>query len=106
MDSQAVFDKDRFTKDDGMGSAKIDIKPYIECLNMGLENLPNGCVVKRVQPSRSNNLADESPCVWNDGKIVQDMTLRLENAECGEVMIQIQLFNAAGIKGLRTNSLA
>ncbi|KAA0041015.1 protein C2-DOMAIN ABA-RELATED 10 [Cucumis melo var. makuwa] len=85
----AVFDRDRFTKDDGMGDAEIDIKPYIECLNMGLENLPNGCVVKRVQPSRSNSLADESPCVWNDGKITQDMTLRLQNVECGEIMIQL-----------------
>ncbi|KAG6599902.1 Protein C2-DOMAIN ABA-RELATED 10 [Cucurbita argyrosperma subsp. argyrosperma] len=102
----AVFDKDRFTKDDGMGDAEIDIKPYIECLNMGLESLPKGCVVKRVQPSRSNNLADESPCVWNDGKIIQDMTLRLQNVECGEIAIQIQLFNASGIKGMRTYSLS
>lgn len=101
-----MFDKDRFTKDDGMGHAEIDIKPYIECLDMGLENLPNGCVVQRVQPSRSNSLADESSCVWNEGKIIQDMTLRLQNVECGEIMIQIQLFNASGIKGLRTYSLA
>ncbi|KAL0540396.1 hypothetical protein IC582_024633 [Cucumis melo] len=102
----AVFDRDRFTKDDGMGDAEIDIKPYIECLNMGLENLPNGCVVKRVQPSRSNSLADESPCVWNDGKITQDMTLRLQNVECGEIMIQVQLFNVSIFKGRRTYSLA
>lgn len=101
-----MFDKDRFTKDDGMGDAEIDINPYIECLNMGLENLPNGCVVKRVQPSRSNCLADESSCVWNDGKIIQDMALRLQNVECGEIMIQIQLSNVSAIKGLRTYSLA
>ncbi|KAF3431968.1 hypothetical protein FNV43_RR26704 [Rhamnella rubrinervis] len=42
-----VYDKDTLTVDDKMGEAEIDIKPYIDCLKMGLENLPNGCVVKR-----------------------------------------------------------
>ncbi|KAF2305540.1 hypothetical protein GH714_006316 [Hevea brasiliensis] len=42
-----VFDKDTFTEDDKMGDAEIDIKPYIEILKMGLQNLPNGCVVKK-----------------------------------------------------------
>ncbi|KAJ6431703.1 hypothetical protein OIU84_019059 [Salix udensis] len=55
-----VFDKDRFTVDDKMGEADIDIQAYIASLKMGLQNLPNGCVVSRVKPNRNNSLADES----------------------------------------------
>lgn len=98
-----MYDKDTFTVDDKMGEAEIDIKPYVECLNMGLKNLPEGCVVKRVQPSKENCLSDESPCVWNNGKLVQDMSLRLKNVECGEVFIQIELINPPGCKGLLAN---
>ncbi|KAL5763230.1 hypothetical protein ACOSP7_019494 [Xanthoceras sorbifolium] len=85
-----VFDKDTFTVDDQMGQADIDIKPYIEALEMELENLPNGCAVKKVQPSRTNCLADESIIEWNHGKMTQDMRLRLKNVERGEVEISIQ----------------
>lgn len=97
---QTVYDKDTFTVDDKMGETEIDIKPYIDCLKMDLKDLPNGCVVKRVQPNRTNYLADESNCVWNDGKIIQDMCLRLKNVECGEVVVQIEWIDVPGSKGL------
>ncbi|KAL3578363.1 hypothetical protein D5086_019867 [Populus alba] len=93
-----VFDKDRFTVDDKMGEAEIDIKAYIASLKMGLQNLPNGCVVSRVKPSRNNCLADESCVVWDNGKILQDMILRLRNVESGEVMIQIEWVNVPDFK--------
>lgn len=102
--SLIVYDKDTFTADDTMGDAEIDIKPYIECLRMGLESLPDGSVVKRVQPSRENCLADESCCVWNKGKIVQDMCLRLRNVERGEVAVQIEWIDLPGCKGLSIES--
>ncbi|WJZ80517.1 hypothetical protein VitviT2T_000430 [Vitis vinifera] len=95
-----VYDSDTFTLDDKMGDAEIDIKPYVECLKMGLENLPTGTVISRVQPSRTNCLADESCCVWDNGKIRQDMLLRLRNVECGEVEVQIEWINIPGCRGL------
>lgn len=97
---QTVYDKDTFTTDDKMGDAEIDIKPYVECLRMGLKSLPNGEVVKRVKPSRTNSLSEESCCVWNNGKIVQDMCLRLRNTESGEVAIQLEWIDLPGCKGL------
>lgn len=96
----SVYDKDTLTDHDKMGDAEIDIEPYIECLTMGLESLPDGCVVKRVYPKRTNNLADESQCVWHKGKIVQNMFLRLKNVECGEVAIQLEWIDVPGAKGL------
>ncbi|KAL9274322.1 C2-DOMAIN ABA-RELATED 10-like protein [Drosera capensis] len=55
-----VFDFDRFSGDDEMGDADIDIKPYLECLSMGIEDLPIGMAVRKVQPDGKNCLADES----------------------------------------------
>ena len=95
-----VFDKDRFTVDDKMGEADIDIQAYIASLKMGLQNLPNGCVVSRVKPNRNNCLADESCIVWDNGKILQDMILRLRNVESGELVIQIEWINVPGCRGL------
>lgn len=96
----AVFDRDTLTFDDKMGDAEIDIKPYIECLKVGLENLQDGSLVKRIHPSRENCLAEESSCVWNNGKLVQDMCLRLRNVESGEVVVQIEWINLPDRQGL------
>ncbi|KAM3303883.1 protein C2-DOMAIN ABA-RELATED 10 [Capsicum chacoense] len=87
----SVYDKDTFTGDDKMGGARIDIKPYLEILKMGLQDLPNGVKVDRVQPSKDNCLACESCIIWENGKMTQDMILRLQDAECGEVEVQIEL---------------
>lgn len=97
-----VYDKDTITGDDLMGDAEIDIKPYVECLKLAadLDKLPNGCAVKKVQPNRSNCLSNESCCTWDDGKIVQDMILKLRNVECGEIVLQIEWIDLPGSKGL------
>nr|XP_043620703.1 protein C2-DOMAIN ABA-RELATED 10-like [Erigeron canadensis] len=94
----AVYDKDKFSNDDSMGMTEIDIKPYIECLRMGinLNNLSDGTKLDRVHPRKHNYLADESCIIWENGKIVQDMILRLKNVECGEVAIQIELVPLPG----------
>ncbi|KAF5750144.1 Calcium-dependent lipid-binding family protein [Tripterygium wilfordii] len=97
-----VYDKDTFSGDDKMGDAEIDIKPYLASLRMGLQNLPTGCVVSRVQPTRQNCLADESSIVWENGKIIQYMCLRLNNVECGEVELQLDWIEVAGCKGVGT----
>ena len=95
-----MYDSDTFTTDDKMGEAEIDIRPYVECLRMGLENLPTGTVITRVQPSRTNCLSNESCCVWDNGRILQDMFLRLRNVECGEIEVQIEWINPPGCKGV------
>ncbi|KAK3016924.1 hypothetical protein RJ639_006913 [Escallonia herrerae] len=100
-----VFDKDTFTRDDPMGEAEIDIKPYLECLQMGLQDLPTGTKVGRVQPNRKNYLADESCIVWNNGKIIQDMCLRLGNVECGELEVQVEWIDIPGHRDLRSSEM-
>ncbi|KAG6572970.1 protein C2-DOMAIN ABA-RELATED 4-like [Cucurbita pepo subsp. pepo] len=95
-----VYDHDTFTMDDKMGDAEFEIGPYIEALKMDLAELPSGTVLSRVQPCRQNCLAEESAIVWEEGKVIQNICLRLRNVECGEVEIQLQWIELPGAKGL------
>ncbi|XP_074277948.1 protein C2-DOMAIN ABA-RELATED 7-like [Silene latifolia] len=99
----AIFDKDTFTEDDKMGDATIDIKPYIECLQMGLGELPIGTAVKKIQPNDHNCLADESQVIWTGrGRMVQDMVLKLRNVDTGKLQIQLEWLDLPGCKGFRS----
>ncbi|KAL1292047.1 hypothetical protein HN51_060509 [Arachis hypogaea] len=95
-----IYDKDTLSSDDKMGEAIIELRPYLQCLVMGLERLPDGCVVKRIQPNRVNCLAEESSCIWQEGTIIQEMILRLKNVECGELVCEIEWVDVPGCKGL------
>lgn len=95
-----MYDHDTFTKDDKMGDAEFAIKPYVTALSMHLQDLPYGTIVTRVQPSWHNCLAEESQVIWCDGKLVQDLILRLKHVECGEVEVQLQWIDLPGSKGV------
>ncbi|RWW16512.1 hypothetical protein BHE74_00058599 [Ensete ventricosum] len=89
MGHQKVYDKDTFTPDDKMGDAEIDIGAFVEAVKMNLSDLPNGTIITTEKPNRKNCLADESPVVWKDGRVVQDIILRLRNVESGELELQL-----------------
>ena len=89
---KGVYDHDTFTGDDIMGRAEIHIKPLVECLKMGSEDLPDGTQLTRIEPSSDNWLSKESCIVWNNGKLLQPITLRLGGGgvECGQLQLQIE----------------
>ncbi|KAL1554737.1 Protein C2-DOMAIN ABA-RELATED 4 [Salvia divinorum] len=93
-----VYDHDTFSMDDSMGDAEFDIRPFVEALKIHPNGLPNGTRIKTIQPCRSNCLVEESSVVWRDGKIMQDMCLRLKNVECGELQVQLQWIDLPGSK--------
>ncbi|XAR51460.1 hypothetical protein NMG60_11006096 [Bertholletia excelsa] len=95
-----VYDKDTFSLDDKMGDAEIEIKPFIDAVKMKKERLANGTEIARVQPTRQNCLAEESCILWADGKVVQNMFLRLRNVESGELELQLQWIDIPGSRGL------
>lgn len=95
-----MYDKDTFSLDDKMGDAEFDINPFLEAVRMRLGGLPDGTIVTRVQPSRQNCLAEESQVVWKDGKVEQNMCLRLRNVESGEVELQLHWIDIPGSRGL------
>uniref|UniRef100_A0A2P2Q2T7 Putative ADP-ribosylation factor GTPase-activating protein AGD11 isoform X2 n=1 Tax=Rhizophora mucronata TaxID=61149 RepID=A0A2P2Q2T7_RHIMU len=95
-----VYDKDIFSPDDKMGVAEFSISPFIEAVRMRLLDLPPGTIITRIQPSRRNCFAEESHIMWEDGKVVQHMCLRLKKVECGEVKLQLEWIDVPDSKGL------
>ncbi|KAL5570818.1 hypothetical protein UlMin_020416 [Ulmus minor] len=95
-----VYDKDTFSLDDKMGDAEFEIGTFLEALRMRLGGLPSGTIVTRVQPNRENCLAEESCIVWSDGKLVQNMCLRLRNVETGEIELQLEWIDIPGSRGV------
>ncbi|CAJ2641933.1 putative ADP-ribosylation factor GTPase-activating protein [Trifolium pratense] len=98
--SLTVYDHDTFSKDDKMGDAEFEISTFIETLRMNVTGLANGTVIKRIHPSKHNCLAEESCIYYSNGKISQDMILRLQNVECGEVEISLHWIDLPGSRGL------
>ncbi|KMZ64034.1 hypothetical protein ZOSMA_389G00070 [Zostera marina] len=94
-----VYDKDTVSTDDKMGDAEIDIQALVYAVRMGHLDVPNGTAIRRVQPNRENHLSEESNVLWNDGSVVQDMILRLENVDKGEIEIKMQWAEIPGAKG-------
>ncbi|KAG2715122.1 hypothetical protein I3843_03G066000 [Carya illinoinensis] len=99
-----VYDKDTFSLDDKMGDAEFEIGAFLEAIKFRMknipENVPSGTIISKVQPNRLNCLAEESHIIWMDGKVVQNMVLRLRNVECGEVELQLQWIDVPGSRGL------
>ncbi|EXC20649.1 putative ADP-ribosylation factor GTPase-activating protein AGD11 [Morus notabilis] len=95
-----VYDKDTFSFDDKMGDAEFEIGPFLNALKMRLQGLPDGTIISKAQPTRKNCLAEESRIVFSNGKLVQDLVLRLRNVECGEVELQLQWIDVPTSKGL------
>ncbi|XP_073526179.1 uncharacterized protein [Phyllobates terribilis] len=91
-----VYDEDTMTTDDAMGWAELDVKSLRECGRMELEGIENGTMVSKIHPSRQNCLAEDSNIVWKDGKLRQDMILRLNDVETGEVDIQLEWVDITG----------
>ncbi|WOL09237.1 GTPase activating protein 1-like isoform X2 [Canna indica] len=94
-----VYDKDTFTLDDPMGNAEFDIRPFVEAVKLNLKNVPDGYIITKVAPCRENCLAEESPVYWSDGKVYQDLALRLRNVESGELELQLQWVSIPASKG-------
>ncbi|GMI73436.1 hypothetical protein like AT5G37740 [Hibiscus trionum] len=95
-----VYDKDMFSLDDKMGDAEFEIGPFLNAVKMRLQGLPNGTIITKVQPSRQNCLSQESCIIWSNGKVVQDMFLRLRNVETGEVELQLEWIDVPGSRGI------
>ncbi|KAI9160840.1 hypothetical protein LWI28_011973 [Acer negundo] len=96
----SVYDRDTFSLDDKMGDAEFHINPFLEALRMRLQGLPSGTIITKVQPSRDNCLSEESHIVWINGKVVQNMVLRLRNVERGEVEIQLEWIHIPNSRGI------
>jgi hypothetical protein len=95
-----VYDKDLFSKDDSMGNAEFDIRPFINVVKRDLSNVPNGTVIEKFIPSRQNCLVEESAIYKAEGTVMQDLALRLKDVECGEIELRLTWVTIPGARGL------
>ncbi|KAL5994605.1 Protein C2-DOMAIN ABA-RELATED 4 [Asimina triloba] len=91
-----VYDKDRFSQDDKMGEVEFSIEQFVEAVRMNFESNPSGTIISTVEPTSRNCLCEESHIMWMDGKVIQDLRLRLQNVECGEVELQLEWIKLPG----------
>lgn len=99
LNFQEVYDKDTFV-DDPMGNAELDIRPLVEVVKMKLQDVADNAIVKKLVPNRQNCLAEESSIYISEGKVKQDLVVRLKNVECGEIELQLQWVELPGSKGV------
>lgn len=87
-----VFDHDTFSRDDKMGDLVIDLQPLSLAVRKAHDtksisnNNPQLCTIK---PSKDNYLVKDSTIRYSDGNMVQDLCLKLQHVECGELELQL-----------------
>ncbi|CAL5083109.1 unnamed protein product [Urochloa decumbens] len=92
-----LFDHDTFTKDDGMGDAEFCILDFVEIAKQDLSDVPDGTVMKTIYPEKDNCFATESHITWKDGKVSQDIVLKLRNTDTGELVLHLHWVNIPGV---------
>lgn len=88
-----VFDKDKFTTDDFMGEAEIDIQPLVsaaKALENGNANEPSKQVEKMAEGKDKDTLVNNDMITVTEGKAKQNIALKLQNVESGELQIEIE----------------
>ncbi|KAF6989965.1 hypothetical protein CFC21_007230 [Triticum aestivum] len=86
-----VFDKDTFTSDDRMGEAEVDIQPLISAAREYQSSIiTESTQICTFLASENSILAKDSIISIVDGKVEQEIALRLQNVEHGELEIKLE----------------
>jgi stromal membrane-associated protein len=87
-----VFDHDVFSKDDSMGEATVDLNPLILAAQMHQGMFEEfGCEqIGRWLATSDNALVKDSNIEVIDGLIKQEVHLKLQNVERGEIEVSLE----------------
>ncbi|KAL2343190.1 hypothetical protein Fmac_004475 [Flemingia macrophylla] len=86
-----VFDYDLFSADDIMGEADIDLQPLISSAkSFGDASMFDDMQIGKWMKSHNNALMDDSIVNIVGGKIKQEMTIKLQNVESGELYLELE----------------
>ncbi|KAI5384789.1 ADP-ribosylation factor GTPase-activating protein agd12, variant 2 [Lathyrus oleraceus] len=89
--SLKVFDHDIFSADDIMGEAEIDLQPLItSAIAFGDAGMFDDMQIGKWLKSNDNALVEDSIVNIIDGKVKQDMLIKLQNVECGELNLELE----------------
>lgn len=86
-----VYDKDKFTTDDFMGEAEIDIQPLVSAAKA----YENSTITESMQlgkwiAGQDNTLVKDGIISLADGKVKQEISLKLKNVERGVLEIELE----------------
>ncbi|CAH9097761.1 unnamed protein product [Cuscuta europaea] len=86
-----VYDYDTFSADDIMGEAEIDIQPMItSAMAFGNAGMFGDMQIGKWLKSHDNALIEDSFVNIVDGKVKQEVLLKLQNVESGEIGLEIE----------------
>jgi hypothetical protein len=90
---QIVYDKDSFKNDDFMGEAEIDIQPLVSAAKAYEKSSINESMqLGKWVASGDNTLVKDGIISLEEGKVRQDISLRLQNVERGVLEINLNVF--------------
>ncbi|KAG8656712.1 hypothetical protein MANES_04G165900v8 [Manihot esculenta] len=86
-----VYDKDTFTTDDFMGEAEIDIQPLVAAAKAyEASTITEPMQLGKWVASKDNTLVKDGIITLVDGRVKQDISLRLQNVERGVLEIELE----------------
>ena len=92
-----VFDEDKFTADDSMGVAEFNVTDIYDAAKLDLKHVSDGARIKTIYPVGENYLGAESHVSWKNGKVVQDITLKLSKVDSGLIVLQLERVHVPGV---------
>ncbi|KAI8571570.1 hypothetical protein RHMOL_Rhmol01G0130500 [Rhododendron molle] len=88
---QLVYDKDTFKPDDFMGDAEIDIQPLVSAAKASeISSIREPMQLGSWVASKDNTLVRDGIITFVDGKVKQEISLRLQNVEKGTLDIELE----------------
>lgn len=88
---QQVYDYNKFSADDIMGEAEIDLQPLItSAMVFGDPGMFGNMQIGKWLKSHDNALVEDSAVNIVDGKVKQDISLKLQNVESGEIFVELE----------------
>ncbi|GAB2234328.1 hypothetical protein Droror1_Dr00003576 [Drosera rotundifolia] len=86
-----VYDHDTFSADDIMGEAEVDIQPLItSAMAYGDPGMFGDMQIGKWLKSQDNALIDDSTINIVEGRVKQDLALKLQNVESGELNLELE----------------
>ncbi|XP_059651982.1 probable ADP-ribosylation factor GTPase-activating protein AGD11 isoform X1 [Cornus florida] len=86
----AVYDKDTFSTDDFMGEAEIDIQPLLSAAKASENSEIKTMHLGKWVACKDNTLVRDGIISLVDGKVKQDIALKLQNVERGVLDIELE----------------
>ncbi|KAK8472584.1 hypothetical protein PHAVU_002G246400 [Phaseolus vulgaris] len=91
LGQQKVFDYDLLSADDIMGEADIDLQPLItSAMAYGDPRMFDNMQIGKWMKSHDNALIDDSAVNIVDGKVKQEIFIKLQNVESGELELALE----------------